>query len=192
MINGRVHERADRTGVGRQPRCQTHLVFSVPTYRDRLRLEGAVLGACGALGTVGLLVLVSGAHHALLSTVLQLAVVALLLLWLAPRGLRRSIAASEERHWPDIGSGEPTPLWHVAGIVIILAGLAGLAGADASLRVTAGCVLVGATQTLLLGHLVRREEHRTGRTYYRAAGSRILRGTRLAYITANGQARSSE
>ena len=99
-----------------------------------------------------------------------------------PRGLRRSIADSDERDRANIGSGEPTPLWHVALIVVVLTGLAGLLGWDASLRVTAGCVLVGATQTLLLGDFVRREEHKTGRTFYRTAGSRILLGTQLAYI----------
>ena len=156
-----------------------------PTYLDRLRLEGAILAACGALGTVGLLILAAGARHGLLSTALQLAAVVLLLAWLAPRGLRRSIAASDERPRAEIGSGEPTPLWHIAAIVIVLAGLAGLLGWDVSLRVTAGCVLVGAAQTLLLGHLVGREQRRTGRIYYRTAGSRILRGTRLVYVPAN-------
>ena len=155
-----------------------------PTYLHRLRLEGAFLGACGGLGTFGLLVLAAGARHDLLSTALQLAVLALLLLWLGPRGLRRSIADSDERDRATIGSGEPTPLWHVALIVVVLTGLAGLLGWDASLRVTAGCVLVGATQALLLGDFVRREEHKTGRTFYRIAGSRILRGTQLAYIPA--------
>jgi hypothetical protein len=159
-----------------------------PTYLHRLRLEGAVLGACGALGTVGLVVLAAGARDDLLSTALQLAVLMLLLLWLGPRGLRRSIADSDERHQVDIGSGEPTPLWHIAVIVIALTGLAGLLGWDVSLRVTAGCMLVGAAQSLLIADLLRREERRTGRTFYRTAGSRILKGTRLAYTPGLTQA----
>ncbi len=162
-------------------RWHTQLTVTAPTYLHRLRLEGAVLAACGALGTLGLLVLTAGARDGLLSTALQLAVLAVLLLWLGPRAVRRSIADSDERSRPDIGSGEPTPLWHIVLIVVVLTGLAGLLGWDVSLRVTGGCVLVGATQTLL-GDFVRREEHRTDRTFYRSAGSRILKGTRLAYI----------
>ncbi|MDQ6750384.1 MAG: hypothetical protein M3Z33_06505, partial [Actinomycetota bacterium] len=100
-----------------------------------------------------------------------------------PRGARRSMAASSERRGGEIGSGEPTPLWHIAAIVAILAGAAGLlAGWDAGIRVTLGCVLVGVAQALLLGDIVRREEHRTCRTFYRTAGSRILRGTRLLHV----------
>ena len=73
-------------------------------------------------------------------------------------------------------------MWHIVGIVAILTAVAGLlAGWDAGIRVSGGCVLVGVAQTLLLATIVRREEHRTGRTFYRTAGSRILRGTRLGH-----------
>ena len=157
--------------------------MSAPTYLQRLRLEGGVLAACGAVGTAALFAGTAGAGHNPVSTALQLCVVALLLLWLGPRGVRRSMAASSERRGDEIGSGEPTPLWHIGAIVVILAGAAGLlAGWDAGIRVTAGCVLVGAAQALLLGSIVRREEHDTGRTFYRTAGSRILRGTRLRHV----------
>ncbi len=142
-----------------------------------------MLAACGAIATAALLAATPEAGHGPVSTALQLGVVAVLLVWLGPRGARRSMAASSERRGGEIGSGEPTPLWHIAAIVAILAGAAGLlAGWDAGIRVTVGCVLVGVAQALLLGDIVRREEHRTGRTFYRTAGSRILRGTRLLHV----------
>lgn len=154
-----------------------------PTYLQRLRLEGTVLAACGALGTAGLLIVTAEARHAALSTSIQLVVVALLLLGLGPRGVRRSMADSSPRPKDQIGSGEPTPLWHIALLVVVLTAIAGgVAGWDAGIRVTGGCVLVGAAQALLLARLVDTEERRSGRTFYRVAGSRILRGTRLGYV----------
>lgn len=93
------------------------------------------------------------------------------------------MADSGQQQGDEIGAGEPTPLWHIVGIVVVLTGAAGLlAGWDAGIRVTGGCVLVGLAQAVLLADIVTREEHRTGRTFYRTAGSRILRGTRLRHI----------
>ncbi len=124
----------------------------------------------------------SESTRALASTAIQLFIVAALLLWLGPRGVRRSIAQSDGLDGDTTGSGEPTPLWHIAAIVAGLAVIAvRVAGWDAGLRVTAGCVLVGAVQTFILAGIVRNEERATSRTYYRVAGSRILRGTRLGY-----------
>jgi hypothetical protein len=161
--------------------------LAAPTYLQRLRLEGAVLASCGALGTLALLAATSQARRGLVSTAAQLVVVALLLVWLGPRGVRRSIARSDGSPADEIGSGEPTPLWHIVLIVVVLTGLAGvLAGWDAGIRVTGGCVLVGAAQALVLGGVVAGEERRTGRTFYRIAGSRILRGTRLGHIASRG------
>jgi hypothetical protein len=158
--------------------------LSASTYLHRLRLEGAVLAACGAIGTLGLLAATSQSRNGPLSTAWQLVVVALLLLWLGPRGVRHSIADSSLLPEDQIGSGEPTPLWHIALIVVVLAAIAGtIAGWDAGIRVTGGCLLVGAVQALLLAHVVDAEERRTGRTFYRIAGSRILKGTRLGYVT---------
>ena len=143
-----------------------------------------MLAACGAIGTLGLLAATSQSRHGPLSTAWQLVVVALLLLWLGPRGVRHSIADSSSLPADQIGSGEPTPLWHIALIVAVLAAIAGtIAGWDAGIRVTGGCLLVGAAQALLLAHLVDAEQRHTGRTFYRIAGSRILKGTRLGYVT---------
>ncbi|MDQ6818904.1 MAG: hypothetical protein M3076_00970 [Actinomycetota bacterium] len=153
-----------------------------PTYLDRLRLEGAVLTACGALGTVVLLTATAQATRRPASTAAQLIVVAALLLSLGPRSVRRSIADSRAHAADEIGSGEPTPLWHIAAIVIALTLLAGeLGGWDAGLRVTIGCMLVGAFQALVLSRIVISGERGTGRRYYRVAGSRILTGTRLGH-----------
>ena len=69
-------------------------------------------------------------------------------------------------------------------IAVILTVLAGeLGGWDAGLRVTAGSLLVGAFQSVALGHAVASRQRASGRTYYRIASSRILRGTRLGYVT---------
>ena len=154
-----------------------------PTYRQRLRIEGLGLALCGAIGTIVLLAVSSQAHRDPLSTAGQLAVVALLLAWLGPRSVHRAIAASQPRSERDLGSGEPTPVWRLPPIVVVLAGAAGLvAGWDAGVRVTGGCALVGLAQALVLERIVAADEDETGRTYFRIAGSRILRGTRLGYI----------
>ncbi len=154
-----------------------------PTYRQRLRIEGLGLAMSGAIGTIALLAVSAQAHRDPLSTAGQLAVVALLLGWLGPRSVRRAIAASESRSERDLGSGEPTPVWRLPLIVVVLAGAAGwVAGWDAGVRVTGGCVLVGLAQALVLERVVAADEHETGRKYFRIAGSRILLGTRLGYI----------
>jgi hypothetical protein len=153
-----------------------------PTYRQRLRVEGLALALCGTIGTIGLLALSARAEHDPLNTASQLAVLALLLGWLGPRSVRRAIAASQPRCEHDIGSGEPTPVWQLPLIVVWLAAATGLlADWDAGVRVTGGCVLVGLTQALVLERIVAADEHDTGRTYFRIAGSRILRGTRLGH-----------
>jgi hypothetical protein len=153
-----------------------------PTYRRRLRLEGATLAACGALGTIVLLAGVDQARRGGAGTVGQLVVVALLLAWLGPRSVRRAIAASTPYAAGQLGTGEATPLWQLPVIVGGLAAAAGLLGGwDAGLRVTGGCVLVGLAQLILLERQVAARERELHRRYYRVPGSRILRGTRLGY-----------
>ena len=122
-----------------------------PTYRTRLRLEGAVLTGCGVIGTAVVLAASTESTRAPASTAIQLVTVASLLLWLGPRGVRRSIEQSDCLDSDAIGSGEPTPLWHIAAIVAGLAVIAvQLAGWDAGLRITAGCALVGVVQAVIL------------------------------------------
>jgi hypothetical protein len=165
--------------------ARRHTLIAVPaTYRQRLRLEGLALALCGAVGTVLLLAVSGQARREPLNTAGQLGAVALLLGWLGPRSARRAIAASQPRSERDLGSGEPTRVWQLPLIVVGLATAAGLlAGWDAGVRVTGGCVLVGLTQAGVLERIVATDEQRTGRTYFRIAGSRILRGTRLGYTS---------
>lgn len=144
-----------------------------------------MLATCGILGSVVLLAATAQATRAPASTAGQLIVVAALLMWLGPRSVRRAIGCSQEHPPAEIGSGEPTPLWHIVAIVAVLSIVAGkLGGWDVGLRVTGGCVLVGAAQAVVLGRCVASDQRTTARTYYRIAGSRILRGTRLGHVAA--------
>jgi hypothetical protein len=163
-----------------------------PTYRRRLRVEGATLAGCGAALAVGLLLTFEQARRGPLNTAAQLAVVAGLVGVLAPRSARRSIEEAERADLDCAGSGEPTPLWQlplvVAGLTAAVTAPATLdlplsegAGWDAAVRIGGGCLLVGLGQSVLMARVVARDELMRGRTYFRAPGSRILRGTRLRW-----------
>lgn len=156
----------------------------IPTYRERLRLEGAALALCGALGSVVLLLAVDEATRLPGNTLGQLAFVAVLLLVLGRRSVARWLTAAEPLDGPaDAGSGEPTPLWHLPLVVAALALPFGFgAGWDAGLRITGGCLLVGLWQALYLASLVAREEASRGVTFVRLPGSRLGRGTRLGAL----------
>ena len=156
-----------------------------PSYRRRLRVEGATLALSGAAGTAALLAFVGeDATANPVSTAVQLGVVAALLAWLGPRSVRRAIAAAIEPAPGARLSGEPTPLWQLPCIVAVLATPFGALGAwDASLRVTLGCVLVGLTQAAVLERIVAAGERTSGERYVRLPGSRLLRGTRLGRLT---------
>lgn len=97
-----------------------------PTYRKRLRIEGLALALCGAIGTIVLLAVSAQTERDPLNTAGQLSAVTLLLAWLGPRSARHAIAASESRFERDLGSGEPTPVWRLPLIVLVLAATAGL------------------------------------------------------------------
>lgn len=160
-----------------------------PTYRERLRVEGLTLAACGAAGSAGLLAFkTEQATRWPWNTIGQLAVVAGLLGWLGPRSVRRSIAAAHELPAGGEGSGEPTPLWQLPVIVTSLAAtfvalgeVNDRAGWDAALRITGGCTLVGLAQAVLLERVVAADEATTGRSYLRFKGSRLGRGTKLGF-----------
>lgn len=158
------------------------MVPTALTYRARLRTEGFALAACGVAGSAALVLVDDRAVQNATSTVVQLLVVLVLLAVLGPAAVRRSIAQAEPADTAD-ATGEPTPLWHLPLVVAVLTlPLVALGAWDAGLRVTGGCTLVGLAQAFLLTHVVRADERRTGRTYLRARGSRILRGTRLALV----------
>ncbi len=152
-----------------------------PGYRQRLRIEGSVLAACGLVGSL-VLVLVDGrTTENGLSTVLQLAVVLVLLAWFGPRSVHKAVAQARPAGELE-PTGEPTPLWQLPLIVAGLATPLLLLGAwDAGLRVTGGCLLVGLAQAILLERVAARHERAEGRIYVRAPGSRLLRGTQLAW-----------
>lgn len=113
----------------------------------------------------------------------QLAVVLVLLTVLGPPAARRALGRADPAPVPDAGSGEPTPLWQLPLIVLVLTLPFGLLGAwDAALRVTGGCLLVGLTQAVLLERVVAARERREGARFVRLPGSRIVRGTRLGKL----------
>ncbi len=160
------------------------------TYRHRLRLEGGVLAAAGALGSALLLVFVDAASDRAVSTAAQLAVVAALLAVLGPIVLRRWLAAAAPARDGSAPSGAPTALWKPPLVVVVLTALVvvpgelgvGAAGWDAGLRITLGCVLVGLAQALLLERIVASDEARTARSYVRLPGSRAYGATKLGFV----------
>jgi hypothetical protein len=161
-----------------------------PTYRERLRIEGAVLAASGALGSALLLGLVEEATERAASTAGQIAFVAIVLAGLGPLALRRWLAAAQPIRPGTEPTGEPTALWMPPLVVVVLVAVfvvpgelgVGAVGWDAGLRITLGCLLVGLTQALLLARLVAADETRHGRRYVRLPGSRALGGTKLGFI----------
>lgn len=158
----------------------------IPTYRERLRLEGLALAGLGLLDCALLLRVFPQARRWPLNTAGQLVLVAALLGYFGPRSVRKALDASVPLPADELGSGEPTPLWHIPPIVAGLTlafGLAPneLAGWDAGVRIGGGCALVGLAQAGLLERVVARDEALRGRRYYRVRGSRLGRGTKLGY-----------
>jgi len=162
-----------------------------PTYRKRLRLEGTVLAASGALASVLLLTLVAEATERAASTALQIAFVAVLLAIAGPLYVRRWLAAAQPVADGAGLTGQPTALWKPPLVVVVLTALfvmpgelgIGAVGWDAGLRITLGCTLVGLAQALLVERLVASDEARQGRSYVRLSGSRATSGTNLGFFS---------
>jgi hypothetical protein len=172
----------------------------VPTYRERLRIEGWWLVACGVVGSGVLLAAAEESRRWPLNTIAQCAAAGGIAVALGRRGTKRAVDDARDLPQGEVGSGEPTPLWMhpliVAGLALLFPGLreiggpgSELAGWDASLRVTAGSALVGLTQALALEPLVANEERSRGRTFYRYKGSRGMR-TVLAAVAPTASART--
>ena len=166
-----------------------------PSYRERLRVEGLALAACGAVGSAALVAFVPASRRWPLNTLAQLAAVVVLLETLGTRRVRRWVADAEELAPGEEGSGEPTPLWMLPPIVIALAAALVLlpetglpasdrAGWDAALRITGGCTLVGLAQALRFTRVVEQDERGRGRRYLRVKGSHLWSGTTLGWTKA--------
>jgi hypothetical protein len=164
-----------------------------PSYRERLRVEGLALAACGALGSAVLVAFVPESRRRPASTALQLAAVVLLLETLGKRSVRGWVKRADELPTGEEGSGEPTPLWMLPPIMLGLAAVfvvlpetglpaSRLAGWDAGLRVTCGCMLVGLAQALRFERIVAADESARGRRYVRVEGSHLWSGTKLGYV----------
>jgi|GEM_PF-3611184 len=161
-----------------------------PTYRERLRLEGAALAASGALGSVLLIALVPEASDRATSTAIQEVFVTVVLLVVGPLTVRRWLAGAESIASGRHLTGQPTALWMPPLVTVVLMALfvvpgelgVGAAGWDAGLRISIGCLLVGLAQTLLLERVVAADEAERGRRYVRLPGSRAVGGTKLGFF----------
>jgi hypothetical protein len=169
------------------------------TYRRRLRIEGLTLAAAGLAGSALLLAVKDQSRRAPANTVIQLVALAVGLATLGERSTRKTLENAERVHLGRVGTGEPTPLWHVP--VPMLAGavflgqfakplnkklglpkrLARDAGWDAGLRVTAGSAIVGLWQAFVIERRVAGAERGGLKTYYRMPGSALGTGTRLGW-----------
>jgi drug/metabolite transporter (DMT)-like permease len=163
-----------------------------PGYRERLRVEGLVMAACGAAGSVALVAFVPASRRWPVNTIAQLAIAAVLFETAGGWAVRRYMSRAKEVPPGEEGDGEPTPLWQLPLIVTVLAAAfvalpeTGLpasdkAGWDAGLRVTAGCMIVGLMQAVRWERIVRADERKRGRRYVRLPGSRLVTGTRLGF-----------
>jgi len=153
-----------------------------PTYRERLQTEGLMLAVCGGIACVAVFAFTDVADEPRSITIVELLIVAGLVATLGPLALRRARRRAIELDADEVGSGEPTPLWHIAVIVAFLVVLAGVTlGPLGALNAAGGCVVIGFGQAILLATLVGMDEREQGRRFYRVRGSRILRGTRLGW-----------
>ena len=156
-----------------------------PTYRERLRVEGALLAACGLAAAVATLAFADEATERPTSTIIQLATVAVLMATLGVWSVRRAIRQAAPLAPDAIGDGQPTVLWKLPLIVAGLTLIFGFGfGWDAGLRIGGGCVIVGLAQAVLFERLVAAEESRRGARFFRVQGSSVFTGTKLGAVAA--------
>src|SRR5215210_2524362 len=87
--------------------------MSATTYRHRLRVEGITLAAAGLAGSAALLAAAPQSRRLPANTAIQLAVVAAGLATLGPRSTGKALDGADRVWFGRVGTGEPTPLWHV-------------------------------------------------------------------------------
>ncbi len=151
------------------------------SYRERLRLEGGALAACGAVSVLLVLVFGEEPTRGPASTAVQLALVAALMATLGARSVRGWMRRAPEVS--DPGTGEPTPLWQLPLIVAALTAVFGFGvGWDAALRIGGGCVIVGLAQAVLFARMVAAEEAEAGVRFFRMPGSSLFTGTKLGRV----------
>jgi hypothetical protein len=169
-----------------------------PTYRERLRLEGWWLVACGVAGSALLLGTTEQSKRMPLNTAAQVVAAGGIAVALGRRGTRRALEQADDLPADQVGSGEPTPLWMhpliVAGLALAFRGVSetglpgsDLAGWDASLRITAGSAAVGLVQAVVLERMVTARESETGRIFYRYKGSRGMKTVLAAVPTSSAR-----
>lgn len=169
------------------------------TYRHRLRVEGLTLAATGLAGSALLLAVNEQSRRAPANTAIQLGVLAVGLATLGRRSTNKALENADRVRFGRVGTGEPTPLWHVPAPMVagtIFVGkfakplnkklglprrLGRMGGWDAGLRVTVGCAMIGLWQAFVIERKVARAERRGLRTYYRLPGSTLGTGTRLGW-----------
>ena len=157
--------------------------MSTATYRKRLRVEGLALAASGLFGCAVLLAVTGDAADRPGSTAVQLVVVLVFMTALGLRSVAHAIGAAGPTRAQEAGDGEATPLWQIPVVVAVLTVPVGLAvGWDGGVHIAGGCAVIGLVQAFVLERAVARDEGRSGRRYVRVAGSRIVRGSRLAYV----------
>jgi len=154
---------------------------TAPTYRERLRREGAVLAGCGVLSMALVLGFGDGATDGPVSTVVQLAAVAVLMATLGVLSVRRSLDRAVRVANP--GTGEPTALWKLPLIVAALTLIFGFGvGWDAGLRIGGGCAVVGLAQAVLFERLVASRERSARQRFVRVPGTSLFTGTKLGTL----------
>lgn len=159
--------------------------MNTPTYRERLRVEGATLAACGMVAAAATLAFSDEASEGPMSTIIQLAILAALMATVGVRSVRRAMGQALPLTPEAIGTGQPTALWKLPLIVAGLTLLFGYGfGWDAGLRIGGGCAVVGLAQAVLFERLVAAEESRRGTRFHRIEGSSLFTGTKLGAVTA--------
>lgn len=154
-----------------------------PSYRERLRLEGLTLAGTSALATLILLIVASGSHAGIGTTLIVLLLAFLLIAWLAPRSVHVAVRRASQLFTPELGTGEPRAPWQLVLIVAAATAVVSkLAGTPMGLRLTLILLLLGLAQAFILERIVAVHEGQSRRRYYRVEGTKMFGATRLGFV----------